>query len=193
MEIDQIKTQEIDPDPFTVISALIAAASLVLQFVEIAKANPNKDNFEIKATSREHLIHLEDSVETLETTFKKIERTISRGASNSDIEFYDASFGVCNSALYLDSAAHSTFTSELANFYSQVGAVSRWANTTIKSHPMAVTVIGNSLLHDLEHSAHEINRLIRTGAANREIIAQCRFVITAMRTCLTALLDKKSN
>lgn len=69
---------KIDPDPFTIISTMLAGVSVAIQLIEVYRRN--SDVTKPSNVNRSVLLHMEESIENFERRFDAITRTIERGS-----------------------------------------------------------------------------------------------------------------
>lgn len=184
----------IDPDPYTVVSCWIAAAALVLQFVELVRNRPAPPATTPGIGPHTGLLEqLENSLEDVERSFDLVTRAIERGSDNPETEFFGARFGVGQATLHLDGPRHQAFTSQLADSFVRLAALSRWSNHVIGQQPGAASILGRAILTDLEGSSERLNGLIRLGADNRALMAESRMIFATLRMAIAALLSAQKN
>jgi hypothetical protein len=183
----------IDPDPYSVIACWIAAAALVLQFVDFVRDRQPPAVAAQVLPNAIRLDELENSLEEVERNFELLMRTIERGSKNPDGEFFDAEFGIGRASLKLEQSRHGTFSSQLADTLSKLSALSLWSNHIIGKQPDAASILGHAIMADLSLASDRLNGLMRVGAKNRELISECRHVIATLRLALNALLQPRSN
>ena len=189
----------VDPDPYTVVTCWIAAAALVIQFVDFVRNSPTAPGVTLKFGSRVNpqatasLEKLEESLEVSEQAFDVLARAVERGSNDPEREFYKAEFGIGRSSLRLDGARHQAFTSHLADGIARLSALSRWSNHVISQHPEAASRLGQAVLDDLRDSSTRLNTLIRSGADNRALIMESRMVLATARMAVAALPDIREN
>lgn len=194
LTVDRLPTEYIDPDPYTVVACWIAAASLALQFVDFARnVQHNPPSISQSTAITTNLEQLENSLEEIERLFDLLIRTIERGSRHADSEFFEAEFGIGKSSLLLESSRHSAFSTQLADTFGKLSALSLWANHVIGNQPDAAALLGQAIMADLSHASDRLNGLMRTGAKNREMIAECRMVIETLRLALNVILKSSSN
>ncbi|MRX33205.1 hypothetical protein [Aminobacter sp. MDW-2] len=191
---DNLPDEFIDPDPYTVVACWIAAASFALQFVDFVRnLDEQPPAIAQAAGSITPLEKLESSLEEVERHFELLVRTIERGSKDSDGEFFNVEFGIGKASLKLESSRHDAFSTQLAETFAKVSALSLWSNHVIGKLPNAAAILGNSVLAELSVSSERLNNLMRSGARNRELIVECRITIETLRLAVNTMLKSRSN
>lgn len=192
MSITERPTPEmVDPDPYTILMAWMAAASLILQFVQTVKpvSNDHVSLLPGNEGRRGALSGLEGELRNLQTNLKGLKRTISRAAKDPDKEFYDSKFKIGIAILKIEFGSHTEYRTNLAQSYARISNISLWINQIIATDPDLASAIGIALLGNLDDSTKKLNSLVSSDASNRAIMFEAQRVIDACEMIVGKMLD----
>lgn len=177
-----LENQPVDPDPFTVASTFIAAAALVLQFLQMRQTSAAVTTN--RANREKILDQLEAQVQNTLTKSERVVRSIERGTQNSDFEFFDSPYRVAASTLLLEKSHHSQFQTALSEQYAALANISLWINHTIHQDEALAARIGAHMASPLSETAAHINKILAEGRSNREAIEQGKIALRALQQAI---------
>ena len=182
---------QIDPDPYAVAAIWISGATFLLQFIQVAR-EIGKDIAAIRTSSasKTRLSRLEQAVEELQLQLDQLNRTIDRGSSDPERQFYDAPVRVGRTALLLDRHSFDELGTGLSHAHVKTGALALWANGLIMQSPADAAAIGAALPPE---TAERLNTIIAEGRPIREAIAESRTTLDAARVALRQMLTRTDN
>lgn len=177
------KQSAVDPDPFTIASTFFGAAALILQFIQVRQgAAPNSPSTD--AANREQMLSaLDTQIDNFDRKGNQILRTIERGSSDAEAQFYDSPFRVGNT-LYLEVQRHHIFQGELADLCATLANTSRWINHIIGYDPALAYRLGDHLQEDLGEFAASLNRILADGSPNRRAVEEGRAALRALHAAI---------
>lgn len=192
------KIKYIDPDPFTVMSLVLGAASIILQLPHTyeylkSKGNIASQNNAVLAQRENIVQRIADALEDTERHLDRVIKEIERGSAFPDEEFYERSFGISIGILKLESRHHQKFSQDFSALYTRVGGLSIWVNNLIRSDEEALQDLGNILSEKTSDVAVELNEMIRGGATNRQILQHCRFTFSQAKQALDDYIKTLGN
>lgn len=81
----------------------------------------------------------------------------------------------------------------MSDYFLSVSTFSTWTSNLIERSPDVAAYLGEVIIKQLSNSTKSLNSLLRSSGTNREIIAECRLVLSVLRQCVTALLNDRNN
>lgn len=177
-----------DPDPWVVTQTILTAAGIVLQLLSMVSNDSNRsDVIERHGAS---LQALEEQLEGALDKFDKLVDFIDRNEEAPEEHFFGAKFGLRISSMFFQKAFLRTYGSKQIKAFQSVIAVSIYINGMLADHPDAASEIGKEMLSDLQTSSEKIDSLVRAPATNREIIQECKYVLTQTKAAIGKLLGQ---
>lgn len=167
----------IDPDPYAAAAVWIAAASLFLQFAQMAR-DFVKDG-KRRPGGGASVTQLGDAIQQLQLRLRRILRAVDRGSPDSEKEFWSVQFRIGKGQLRLEVEHHAEYGKALHEAYSKVGAVSLWINNLLSRHPDVAAEIGEQLSGRVGDPRDRLNELIEQGAPIRDVILEANRIIDA--------------
>lgn len=190
------ESRYVDPDPFTVVSLVLSATGVLLQFPqtydffkEKYKAkNPLKDNGQRES----NITHLLDAIDDAEKHLNRIIRSIEKGAKSPEKEFFHAKFGISLGIMKLELSQQKQFQRNLSHLYAKMGALSLWANQIIGSDDELASALGRVLAEKCSDANLNLNEMMASGATNSQILDQANFIFSTMKSSLKNVLEKRN-
>jgi predicted translin family RNA/ssDNA-binding protein len=133
---------------------------------------------------------LEDELENALGDFEKLVDFIDRDEDAPEEHFFGAVFGLRMSSMFFKKAALQTYGKRQVAALQSATRLSIHINSMLAGHPDAASEIGREMLSDLQKSSERINALVRAPATNREIIQECKYVLTQTKAAIGSLLGR---
>ena len=174
--------EKVDPDPFSLVALMFAGCSLILQFAQTAKQfeapPPSPPGAETNSVTM--LDNLRSSTTDLRTKLDRVIRSIRRGSSDANKEFFEARFRIDQAKLFLDPAHYQQFMTALSESFAATGGLSLWINHIQNQDAGLAYRLGNQLIGPLEGMASRLNEIIAHGRANQEVLEELYNSTTAL-------------
>ncbi len=194
MQNDMDDLELVDPDPFVVTTTCLAAAAVALQFIQTFKLlDKNKPaQTRLAESSYTPLCQLRDTIETMQNHIKNIEKAVEHGSNAPDKEFHNVVFGVSLGFLNLKHSVHNEYSQKLSGLIQQFGAFSQWANHLMRQNPDVAASLGEEMLGVVSDADARLNKMIRDGATNQQILAESRLILNACHQAVENLLRQRN-
>ena len=182
----------VDPDPYVIAGLAIAAAALVLQFVQVYRDwNKPASPFSLPPTATPQqsieISQIRAELSMARQHFRNATRAAERGSSNPDSEFYEAKVRVSITSLKLDSAQYLQFSTNLGQAFGRFGNTSMFINNIIAHHPALSAQIGKVIAERAPDAAEQLNRLLADGGQTRSVLSESNRVLDAFEDVIKRL------
>ncbi len=191
-DIDDLEL--VDPDPFIVTTTCLAAATVALQFIQTFKLldKHKPDQTHLVESSYTPLCQLRDAIDSMQSHIKNIEIAVEHGSNAPDKEFHNVEFGVSLGFLNLKHSVHKEYSQKLSGLIQQFGVFSQWASHLIRQNPDVAASLGEEMLGIVSDADARLNKMIRGGATNQQILAESRFILNACHQAVENLLRQRN-
>lgn len=174
-----------DPDPWIIVQTFLVAAGLLLQFRSFGKGSSVPSD-----VIERHVVPmrtLEEAIENALADFDQLIRIVERDETNPEAHLFSAPFGLQLSSMFFEKAAMKIYQKRQTAAFQALTTLSIHVYSMITDHPNSATMIGTAMLRELGDSADQLNRLVRDGAPNRQLIAESRNVLERSMAILAGL------
>lgn len=186
----------VDPDPFTLISLVLSGAGLLLQFPQTYAFFKDKYDtskpIEDKGQRDVRVTNLSDALDDASKYIDRVIRSVDKGASKPEEEFHEAKFGISLGIMKLELKHQRQFQRDLQRLYTKIGAMSAWTNQIIGSDDELASALGQRLSEKCDDAHKRLNDMMKSGATNRQILAEAKFIFMNMKACLSEVLISKN-
>ncbi len=190
---NDFRATEVDPDPYAVLSAVLGAASVAYQFVQIHLRGTAATVHQVADDQTEaHLLNLQDTIEAFDKRLDAVLRAIEQGCRNPEEEFYEAKYGFATGFMNLERVHHKRYTDNLHWLATQFGQIANWAGLIIEHNPTLADQLGREILKLTTGAPDKINRLIADGKSNRQVLAEGRLIVSACKQAIERRLKQKN-
>jgi hypothetical protein len=175
------RTPEVDPDPFSIAAVALAAASLVLQFVQTAKQLADSPSRRPRTRGDGRALRsLERAANTVELRLARFDPDYSHRAWIELRELADSPLRIAETSLQLHVEVHQQFERDLTATFAALATLSRRINSMIRDQPELAARLGGRMSRPLSETAMLLNEAMRSGRSIGEVLRLTRTALSEL-------------
>lgn len=184
----------IDPDPFILAGVCLQGAAVVLQLVQISKANSRPSSSLGAVQNRStRLEHLETALSGFDAAIARAERTVRRSSQAPDKELYEASFRISLGVMNLSAKNVVEYHNAVSDAAAKLSALTLWIGHIIGQDPDIGAALGQDIVEVVSNAGERLNKLMAEGGPIEAVLTEAKLVLGACRGALRRHLDTSEN